>query len=238
MMRPAGVCCVASPPGHLDLFVVGFDNVVWTAAWTDGQQWTGWRQAASGDQVRPHQAADRRHRAGSGASGSVCGRVRQCGVDGGFGRWSTGRWRQLHAETKFDHEDTAESPFRAHRGIWICLWSGSTNAVCGRRLGLTGRTGAGGVSCMRRRSSTTPSSRLLLLRGLRGVSICLWSGSTMWCGRRLGLDGQDWGGVASAACGDEVRSRDTAGSCRFAGSGQSRSVCDRVRQRGLVCCVE
>jgi hypothetical protein len=102
------IAAVARTSGNLDLFVIGFDNAVWSTFWTQAGGWNpgGWFQLHKEivfDHTTQHIAAVAR------TSGNLDLFV--IGFDNAVwstfwtqgGGWNPGGWFQLHKETAFDH---------------------------------------------------------------------------------------------------------------------------------------
>jgi hypothetical protein len=102
------ITAVSRASGNLDLFVIGFDNAVWSTFWTGQRGWNqgGWFQ------IHPETVFDhttQRITAVSRAPGNLDLFV--IGFDNAVwstfwteqGGWNQGGWFQLHPETVFDH---------------------------------------------------------------------------------------------------------------------------------------
>ena len=76
------VAAVSRAPGNLDLFVIGFDNHIWTTFWNDCRRLEpGLVPGSRAACVRPREAAGRRGLAGSRQPGPVRHRIRQPHLD-------------------------------------------------------------------------------------------------------------------------------------------------------------
>ena len=102
------IAAVSRAPGNLDLFVIGFDNAIWTTFWNDAGGWNpgGWFQ------IHPETVFDHTTQqiaAVSRAPGNLDLFV--IGFDNAIwttfwndaGGWNPGGWFQIHPETVFDH---------------------------------------------------------------------------------------------------------------------------------------
>lgn len=97
------VTAVARNSTHVDLFVTGFDNVIWTTSWQQGQDWQPWKQI---DPVRTFDHATQSVTALSRTPGHVDLFV----VGNEQSIWTTWSelgtawqpWQTIHPEVKFD----------------------------------------------------------------------------------------------------------------------------------------
>ncbi len=116
---------VSQTPDNLDLFVIGFDNAVWTTFWSASGGWNpgGWFQ------LHPETVFDHTRQ-----KISVVSRTPDnldlfvIGFDNAVwttfwtasGGWNPAGWFQLHPETVFDHTSQHWRWCRRHQTISIC----------------------------------------------------------------------------------------------------------------------
>ena len=128
------IAVVSRAPGNLDLFVIGFDNAVWSTFWTQGGGWNpgGWFQ------IHPETVFDHttQHLAVvSRASGNLD--LFAIGFDNAVwstfwtqaGGWNPGGWFQIHPETVFDHTTQQISVVSRASGNLDLFVIGFDNAV-------------------------------------------------------------------------------------------------------------
>ncbi len=117
------VAAVSTSPGRVDLFVIGFDNAVWTTSWEAGPGWRPWTQIHK-ETTFDH--TTQRMVALSRTPGHIDLFV--IGFDNAV--WSTWweqapgwqKWFQIHQETKFDHTTqqlVAISPNPGHVDLFV-----------------------------------------------------------------------------------------------------------------------
>jgi hypothetical protein len=100
------LAAIARSPNNLDLFVIGFDNVVYSAYWSPASNWGGWFQLhpeTKFDHTRQQLAVV--SRTPNNLDLFVIGfdNVVYSNYWSAAGGWNPGGWFQLHPETKFDH---------------------------------------------------------------------------------------------------------------------------------------
>ena len=184
------IAAVSRAPGNLDLFVIGFDNHVWTTFWNAaGRLEQRLVPAAWPGGLRPRQAADRGGVAGAGQPRPVRHRLRQSRLDHVLERSGRLERRLVPAARPGGVRPRQAADRRGVAGagqprpVRHRLRQSRLDHVLERRRSAGTATGS---RCPARRYSTATSSRSPRSRGRRATSTCSSSASTITSGPRSG----------------------------------------------------
>ncbi|WP_317971456.1 hypothetical protein [Paenibacillus sp. CCS19] len=135
------ITAISRNPNHLDLFVIGFDNAVWSTWWEPAIGWANWFQIHAGtvfDHTKQEIAAITRNPDQIdlfviGFDNAVWSTWWET-----HSGWAAGGWIQIHPETRFDHTTQKITALSRHsnqidlfvvgldNAIWSTWWEGQS----------------------------------------------------------------------------------------------------------------
>ena len=215
------IAAVSRPPGNLDLFVIGFDNHVWTTFWTRAGGWNGDWFPLPGQAVFDRQKQQHRRGLAGPKATSIClssastttsgprsGTPPEAGTATGSRcparQCSTARNSSRGGLAGTGNLDLFVIGFDNH--VWTTFWNAAEAGT------------ATGSRCPARQCSTATSSSRRGVAGRTGTSTCSSSASTTTSGRTSGTRRLERRLVPAAGPG-RVRPREAADRGGVAGHG-------------------